>query len=107
MRGEFVVASERWEQSVIKAALGKDAAAVLSEAIRQVELRARVPRYQREVRRALAQREGMSVDVVLTRELEDVARAYRDELVALVAAALRGRRERVLARIERSALLRS
>src|SRR5216684_4402329 len=58
-REELVaVAMEKWEQGVIEAALGKDAAVVLPEAIRLVELRARVPRYQRDVLRALARREG-------------------------------------------------
>jgi len=81
-REELVaMAMHTWEQSVIEAALGKDAPSVLPEAIRLVELRARIPRYQRDVLRALARREGTSVDAVLTRELEDVACAYRDELV--------------------------
>lgn len=70
----------RWEQSVIEEALGEDAAAVLPEAIRLVELRARVPRYQRDVLRELARREGTSVDAVLARELEDVAFAHAEEL---------------------------
>ena len=84
-REELVaVAMQKWEQSVIEAALGKDAPSVLPEAIRLVELRARVPRYQRDVLRALARREGTSVDAVLTRELEGVASAYRDELVGAV-----------------------
>jgi hypothetical protein len=72
----------KWEQSVIDAALGKDTVVVLPEAIRLVELRARVPRYQRDVLRALARRDGTSVDAVLTRELEDVACSYREELAA-------------------------
>jgi hypothetical protein len=84
-REELVaVAMQTWEQSVIEEALGKDAPSVLPEAIRLVELRASVPRYQRDVLRALARREGTSVDAVLTRELEDVASAYRDELVGAV-----------------------
>jgi hypothetical protein len=84
-REELVAAAmQKWEQSVIEAALGKDAAAVLQEAIRLVELRARVPRYQRDVLRALARREGTSVDAVLTRELEDVACAHAEELVGVV-----------------------
>ena len=44
----------KWEQSVIDAALGKDTVVVLPEAIRLVELRARVPRYQLDVLRELA-----------------------------------------------------
>ncbi len=76
-REELVaVAMQKYEQSVIEAALGKDAPSVLPEAIRLVELRARVPRYQRDVLRALARREGTSVDAVLTRELEGVASAH-------------------------------
>src|ERR1700686_1621552 len=75
-REELVaVAMQTWEQSIIEDALGKDAPAVLPEAIRLVELRARVPRYQRDVLRELARREGTSVDAVLTRELEDVVSA--------------------------------
>src|SRR5258706_7935451 len=45
-REELVaVAMEKWEQSVIEAALGKDAPAVLPEAVPLVGLRARAPRY--------------------------------------------------------------
>ncbi|HEX7681489.1 MAG TPA: hypothetical protein VF713_25410, partial [Thermoanaerobaculia bacterium] len=62
--------------------LGEDAASVLPEAIRLVELRARVPRYQRDVLRELARREGTSVDAVLARELEDVASAHAEELAS-------------------------
>ncbi|HSY47842.1 MAG TPA: hypothetical protein VLC46_03445 [Thermoanaerobaculia bacterium] len=58
------MATLRWEQSVIEEALGEDAARVLPEAIRLVELRARVPRYQRDMLRELARREGTSVDAV-------------------------------------------
>jgi hypothetical protein len=84
-REEMIAAAMRtWEQSVIEEALGDDAAAVLPEAIRLVELRARVPRYQRDMLRYLAQRHGTSVDDVLTRELEDVACAHSEELAAAV-----------------------
>src|SRR4051794_8482458 len=61
--------STRAEQAVIEEALGEDAASVLPEAIRLLELRARVPRYQREMLRELARMEGASVDHVLTRRL--------------------------------------
>jgi hypothetical protein len=84
-REELVAtAMQKWEQSVIEKALGEDAHAVLPEAIRLVELRARVPRYQRDVLWELARREGTSVDAVLTRELEDVASAHAKELAATV-----------------------
>lgn len=84
-REEMIAAAMRvWEQTVIEEALGDDAAAVLPEAIRLVELRARVPRYQREMLRYLARRHGTTVDEVLTRELEDVACAHSEELAATV-----------------------
>ena len=82
---EMIAAAMRlWEQSVIEAALGDDAAAVLPEAIRLVELRARVPRYQRDMLSYFARRDGKSVDHVLARELEDVASAHAEELVGRV-----------------------
>jgi len=70
------------DQSVIEETLGDDALRLIPEAIRLVELRARVPRYQRDVLRELARRDGTSIDDVLTRELEDVASAHADELAA-------------------------
>jgi hypothetical protein len=67
-RQEMIAAAMRlWEQGVIEEALGEDAAVVLPEAIRLVELRARVPRYQREMLRYLARQNGTTVDEVLTR----------------------------------------
>jgi hypothetical protein len=47
-----------------------------------VELRARVPRYQRDVLQELARREKTSVDAVLARELDDVASAHAEELAS-------------------------
>jgi len=80
----LALAMRVWPQAVIEEALGDEAPGVLPEAIRLVELRARVPRYQRDMLRALARRNGMTVDEVLTRELEDVACAHAEELAALV-----------------------
>jgi hypothetical protein len=68
------------EQTLIDDALGDDAAAVLPEAIRLVLLRVRVPRYQRDMLVALARRHGVSVDEIVTSELEDVACAHTEEL---------------------------
>lgn len=84
-REEMMAAAMRvFEQSIIEEALGDDAAVVLPEAIRLVELRARVPRYQREMLRYLAQRDGTTVDEVLRLELEDVACVHSEELAAAV-----------------------
>ena len=80
----IAAAMERWPQEVIEEALGTDAAAVLPEAIRLVELRARVPRYQRDMLRYLAERDRTTVDGVLARELEDLASAHADELARKV-----------------------
>ena len=81
----IAAAFRTWEQTVIEEALGDEAAALLPEAIRLVDLRARVPRYQRDMLRYLARRDGTSVDEVLTRELEDIAGAHAAELTAAVA----------------------
>jgi hypothetical protein len=83
---EMIAAAMRtWPQSVIEEALGDDAARVMPEAVRLVELRARVPRYQKEMLQWLARRNQTSVDDVLTRELEDVACSYADEIASDVA----------------------
>jgi hypothetical protein len=67
----------------IAAALGDAAPAVLPEAIRLVQLRARVPRYQRDVLVALARQEGTSIDAILQSQLEDLACANAAELSSL------------------------
>jgi hypothetical protein len=77
-------AMSRWELAVIEGALGREAAGVLPEAIRLVELRARVRRYQKEMLRYLARREGTSIGAVLSRELEGMASARAEELGAAV-----------------------
>lgn len=80
-REELIAAAmQRWEQTIIEDALGDDAAAVLPEAHRLVQLRVRVPRYQRDIVVALAEREGISVDSVVSRELEDLVCARGEEL---------------------------
>ena len=82
-REEMMAAAMRtWQQGIIKEALGEEAVRVLPEAIRLVELRARVPRYQRQMLHYLAQREGPWGDDVLTRELEDMDSANAEELSA-------------------------
>lgn len=83
-REEMIAAAmRRYEQAVIEEALGAMAAELLPEAIRLVELRARVPRYQRDVLRYLARKEGTTVDAVLARELEDVACAHAEEVAGV------------------------
>jgi hypothetical protein len=81
----IAMAMRVWDQATIEEALGDDAAAVLPEAIRLVELRARIPRYQRDMLRWFARRDETTVDAVLSRELEDVACAHAEELAGAVA----------------------
>jgi hypothetical protein len=84
-REELIAAAMRmWEQAAIEEALGEDAAAVLPEALRLVELRAWVPLYQREVVRQLAQRRGTSFDTALSGLLEDASCAYAEELATVM-----------------------
>ena len=80
----IATAMRLWDQSVIEEALGDDAPRLIPEAIRLVELRARVPRYQRDVLRELARRDGSTIDAVLTRELDDVASAHAEELATVL-----------------------
>jgi hypothetical protein len=80
----IAAAMGRWDQIAIEAALGEDAVSVLPEAIRLVELRASVPRYQRDGLRTLARRDRTSVDAVLARELEDVVSAHAEELAGVM-----------------------
>jgi hypothetical protein len=70
-------------QAEIERALGDDAARLLPDAIRLVTLRARIPRYQRDMLRYLARTSRTTIDEVLTRELEDVACAHADELTSI------------------------
>ena len=82
---EIIAAAWRvWPQAVIEEALGEEAATVLPEVIRLVELRARIPRYQRDMLHALAEWQETTVDEVLTRELEGVASSYADDLAGAV-----------------------
>src|SRR5260370_32729739 len=64
---ELIAAAMRiWPQAEIEEALGEAARWVLPEAIRLVELRARVPQYQRDMLQFLARKNETTVDEVLT-----------------------------------------
>jgi len=84
-RSEMMAAAlTRWSQAEIEEALGKHGALVLPEAIRLTELRARVPRYQRDMLAYLARRDGTTVHDVLSRELEGIASAHSEELTTVI-----------------------
>ena len=77
-------AFELWPAAVIEEALGADAAAVLPAALRTVDLRARLPRYQLAMLEYLAECEGATVSDILIRELEEVACDRAEELSAAI-----------------------
>jgi len=84
-REEMVAAAMRvWDHATIEDALGREGVRVLPEAIRLVELRARIPRYQRDMLRYLAQCGETTVDQILARELDDVASEYSEELAGVL-----------------------
>ena len=56
----------------------------MPEAVRLVSLQVRVTRYQYETVVEMAGRQGISVDELVSRELEDVACAHAEELVEAV-----------------------
>jgi len=74
--------------AVIEKVFGARGGVRVTKAIRLVESRARVPRYERETPQVLARMEETSVDHVLTRELEDVASAHAEELAGVTGFAM-------------------
>ena len=78
-------ALEVWSAEVIEEALGADADGVLPEAVRLIDLRVRLPRYQAAMLPSLAERERTTVSDVLARELDGVASVHADELSWAVA----------------------
>jgi hypothetical protein len=80
-RAELIGAVLRFtDQETIEATLGVDARRVLPKYIQLVELRARIPRYQREMLRYLAWKHGMRVGSFLTDHFRDLASSYSEEL---------------------------
>ena len=77
-------ALELWSQEDIEEALGGDAAGVIPEAVRLMELRVRLPRYQVAMLEYVAGRDRASVSGWLARELDGVASAHAEELSSAV-----------------------
>jgi hypothetical protein len=77
-------ALELWTREHIEEALGVEAEAVLPHAVRLVELRARIPRYQLSMLTYFAEQRQSTVSHVLTRELEGIASEHAEELSAAV-----------------------
>jgi hypothetical protein len=80
-----LAAVERWPQEVIEDALGTDAPSALPELVRLTDLRVRVPRYGVIVLGRLAQRQGTTIDEIVTRQLLDLTVAESDVLAQSVA----------------------
>ena len=77
-------ALETWTREAIEEALGAEAEAVLPNAVRLAELRARIPRYQLAMLEYFAGEQRTTVSDVLTRELEGVASEHADVLSTVV-----------------------
>ena len=80
-----LAAVERWPQEVIEDALGTDAPSVVPELVWLTDLRVRVPRYGVIVLGRLAQRQGTTIDEIVTRQLLDLTVAESDVLAQSVA----------------------
>jgi len=78
-------AMELWAPEVIEEALGADAASVLPEAVRLIDLHVRLPRHHVAMLEHFAERDRTTVSGVLARELDDVASAHADELSGVIA----------------------
>jgi hypothetical protein len=77
-------ALELWSQEEIELALGAEAVGVIPEAVRLIELRVRLPRYQVAMLEYFAGRDRASVSGLLARELDGVASAHAEELSSAV-----------------------
>ena len=73
-------AMELWAPEVIEEALGADAASVLPEAVRLIDLHVRLPRHHVAMLEHFAERDRTTVSGALARELDDVASVHADEL---------------------------
>ena len=76
-------ALETWPLHVIEEALGSDAPdSVLPQAIRTKELRVRLPRHHIDMLEYRADQDRTTVSGVLARELDGIASAHAEELLA-------------------------
>ncbi|HXA16121.1 MAG TPA: hypothetical protein VN380_03975 [Thermoanaerobaculia bacterium] len=75
-------ALEIWPMHVIKEALGDDAEGILPQAIRNSELRVRLPRHHIDMLHYRTDQQETTVSGVLERELDGIASAHVEELSA-------------------------
>ncbi len=84
MRELAAWAVQRWAVTTIEEALGHDAARVLPPPLRTRRLTLRLPRYQIDALKVLADDARESVDAILTRAVEDLPDFDRERLSRLV-----------------------
>lgn len=77
-------ALQEWAVTTIEDALGRDAGGILPPPLRTRRLTVRLPRYQAEALKLLAEDARESVDAVLTRAVEDLAARDRARFSRLV-----------------------
>lgn len=75
-----VMLTARYPEAEIEDALGAATATVIPEAVRLIDLRLRIPRYQVTMLAKLAERERISVDELMARHLLDLASSEGDWL---------------------------
>ncbi|HEX7153187.1 MAG TPA: hypothetical protein VF618_17000 [Thermoanaerobaculia bacterium] len=78
-------ALELWAPEAIEEALGAEAAGVLPEAVRLIDLHVRLPRHQVAMLELFAERDRTTVSSALARELDGVASAHAEELSPAIA----------------------
>jgi hypothetical protein len=73
-------AMERWSQEVIENALGRDVTTALPELVRLADLQVRIPQMQVVALERLAEADGVTVSVILARELRDFVSVHAEWL---------------------------
>jgi hypothetical protein len=73
-------ALELWSPETIEEALGADAARVLPESLRLIDIHVRLPRHHVAMLTHFAERDHTTVNTILARGLDGIASAHADEL---------------------------
>jgi hypothetical protein len=78
------MARERWQPVLIEQALGADAPAILPPALWTRAIAVRLSRYHVAVLGYFAKKEGVPIDAILARHLDELMSAHSEELVGVL-----------------------